>query len=81
MELNYNIDISKYKVIKDKDEQFNMLFYSGHPLFLIPDFSEYPEDIHLGILDYLEKINQKPVYDQDGGEVESHTIIEDSGLT
>ena len=69
-------------VIKTKEEQFDKFFYQGHPLFLIPDFNQYPEDIWLSYMDFLEKNHSCEVYDQDGGEILSYDIIDSTtGLT
>jgi hypothetical protein len=69
-------------VIKTKEEQFDKFFYQGHPLFLIPDFNQYPEDIWLSYMDFLEKNHSCEVYDQDGGEITSYDIIDSTtGLT
>ena len=69
-------------VIKTKEEQFDKFFYQGHPLFLIPDFNQYPEDIWLSYMDFLEKNHSCEVYDQDGGEILSYDIIDyTTGLT
>lgn len=73
--------INKNNIIKTESEQFDKFFYSGHPTFLIPEFSEYPEDIWLSFMSYLEKVNNKTIYDQDGGEITYHKIIDDTGLT
>jgi len=70
------------KVIKTEEEQFDTFFYQGHPLFLIPDFNEYPEDIWLSYMEYLENKNSNEIYDQDGGEVHSVEILDKTtGLT
>ena len=68
-------------VIKSDSEQFDKFFYQGHPVFLIPDFNQNEEDIWLGYLDYLES-KYGEIYDQDGGEITSHTVIDtNTGLT
>jgi hypothetical protein len=78
----YNVDLSTLEVIKDVDRQFDKFFYKGHPEFLIPDFSEYKDDIWTSYLDYLEKDLGKEVWDQDGGEITDNQIIdENTGLT
>jgi hypothetical protein len=77
----YNSTITG-NVIKTKEEQFDKFFYQGHPLFLIPDFNQYPEDIWLSYMDFLEKNHSCEVYDQDGGEILSYDIIDyTTGLT
>ena len=43
-QLNYNPTITE-RVLKTEEEQFDKFLYQGHPLFLIPDFNQYPEDI------------------------------------
>lgn len=79
---NYNPTITG-KVIKTKSEQIEKFFYQGHPLFLIPDFCPYPEDIWLSYLDFLEKNHSCEIYDQDGGEIDMSSIQvdESTGLT
>jgi hypothetical protein len=80
-QFNYNPILSG-RIIKEKDEQFDKFFYQGHPLFLIPDFSQYPEDIWLSYMSFLEKDYSCEVYDQDGGEVQDIQIINpNTGLT
>jgi len=80
-QFNYNPILSR-RIIKEKDEQFDKFFYQGHPLFLIPDFSQYPEDIWLSYMSFLEKDYSCEVYDQDGGEVQDIQIINpNTGLT
>jgi hypothetical protein len=80
-EFNYNPTITG-RVIKTKEEQFDTFFYQGHPLFLIPDFNQNPEDIWLSYMEFLEKNHSCEIYDQDGGEVHSIEIIdENTGLT
>lgn len=70
------------KIIKDDDEQFDKFFYQGHPLFLIPDFNQYPDDIWLSYIDFLERDMSCEIYDQDGGEVTTHIVIDkNTGLT
>jgi len=77
---NYNVNLTGLKVLKTDKEQ-SRFFGDGHPDFLIPDFSPEKEDIWLSFMDYLEKKNGS-IYDQDGGEVESNSIIDTStGLT
>ena len=80
-QFNYNPILSG-RIIKEKDEQFDKFFYQGHPLFLIPDFSQYPEDIWLSYMIFLEKDYSCEIYDQDGGEVQDIQIINpNTGLT
>lgn len=79
MKLEYNINLDNLEVIKNEENQFNLFFYQGHPLFVIPDFGEV-NDICLGFLDYLEKKSGE-IWDQDGGEITSHKIIGNDGLT
>lgn len=79
MKFEYNIDISNLAVIKDEEKQFDLFFYQGHPVFVIPDFGQ-ANDIWLGFLDYLERENGE-AWDQDGGEITSHKIIDSDGLT
>lgn len=81
-EFEYKVDITGKNVIKTDKEQFDKFFYSGHPIFLIPDFSTHKEDICLSFIYYLEKKNGKGLYDQDGGEITSHQVIDPlTGLT
>lgn len=78
--LTYNVNLTGLKVLKTDKEQ-NRFFGDGHPSFLIPDFSSFSEDIWLSFMSYLEKKNGA-IYDQDGGEVESNSIVDTStGLT
>jgi hypothetical protein len=78
----YNVDLSTLKVIKDVDRQFDKFFYKGHPEFLIPDFSNYKEDIWDSYLEYLEKDLGREIWDQDGGEIIEYQVIdEETGLT
>lgn len=79
MKKTLNYDISNYDIstaLKTKDAQFDKFYYSGHPLFLIPDFSEYPDDIWLSFLNFLEKNKGKNCYDNDGGEVIENTLLD-----
>ena len=70
------------RIIKTQEEQFDKFFYQGHPLFLIPDFNQYPEDIWLSYMEFLEKNHSCEIYEQDGGEVHSVEIIDSTtGLT
>lgn len=79
---NYNVDLTGLNVVMTNDEQHEKFFIHGHPNFLIPDFCETPEDICLVYLDYLEKKWSCEIYDQDGGEITTHQIIDaNTGLT
>jgi len=79
--LGYNIDLTGLKVLKTNQEQYNELFISGHPCFLIPTFNEYPSDIWTSYLDYLETIHGE-IWDQDGGEIVEYNVIDkETGLT
>lgn len=79
--LTYKPDLSKGIILKTNNEQHNF-FSLGHPCFLIPDFSNDKCDIWFSFMDYLEKINGEEIYDQDGGEIVSHEIINfATGLT
>lgn len=49
-QFNYTPTITG-RIIKTEDEQFDKFLYQGHPLFLIPDFFEYPEDIQLSYME------------------------------
>lgn len=79
----YTVDLNGLTVVKTKDEQYKNFFYSGHPCFLIPDFGyDTPQDIWIIFIDFLEKIRGEDIYNQDGGEIESYTIVnEETGLT
>jgi hypothetical protein len=74
-QLNYNPTITE-RVLKTEEEQFDKFFYQGHPLFLIPDFNQYPEDIWTSYMSFLEKNHSCEIYDQDGGDVHSVEIID-----
>lgn len=77
----YNPDLSGLVIIKDPQIQWNEFFTDGHPKFLIPDFNSTKVDIWLSFIDYLEK-NSKNIYDQDGGEIISNSVINtNTGLT
>lgn len=85
---NYTPNLAGLNIVKNETEQNNKFFYSGHPNFLIPDFTPktegYPqiEDIWTSYVTYLEKVKKKECYDQDGGEIISHSIIDIlTGLT
>lgn len=88
-EFNYTPNLSSLipgpqgpRIIRTKEEQFDKFFYQGHPLFLIPDFNQNPEDIWLSYMEFLEKNHSCEIYDQDGGEVHSVEIIDgNTGLT
>ena len=81
----YDPDLTGLKIIKTKQEQHDMFFYSGHPEFLIPDFSiDCPlQDIWTAYLDYLDLQSEDgEVFDQNGGEVSDRVILnEETGLT
>lgn len=80
-QFNYDPAITG-RIIKTKEEQFDKFFYQGHPLFLISDFNQYPEDIWLSYMEFLEKNHSCEIHDQDGGEVHSVEIINPTtGLT
>ncbi len=79
--LTYNVDLNNLKILNTEDEQHNF-FVHGHPVFLIPDFCKDPEDIWLSFMDYIEKVKEIEIYDQNGGEVYEHSIIDSkTGLT
>ena len=81
MVFNYTPDLSKYTILKTDEEQFEEFFISGHPNFLIPDFTPDIMDIDLGFLMYFEKTYGEP-YDSDGSEVYEYGIVdEETGLT
>jgi hypothetical protein len=83
-DFQYQPNLTGLIVIEDEQKQFDDFFYSGHPQFLIPNFSEHKKDIWLSFLSYLEKeYNEgEEVYDQDGGELSEQTIInKETGLT
>lgn len=78
---NYKVDISNLKVLTTSVEQ-SRFFASGHPMFLIPDFSLIKQDIWTSYMDFLEKQYNCEIYDQDGGEITHHSIIDqNTGLT
>ena len=77
--LTYNPDLKGKTIITDAQTQRNLVFGEGHPLFLIPDFNENPEDIWLAYEDYIEK-TLGAIYEQDGGEITSYKPIHPSGL-
>lgn len=79
---NYNVDLTGLNIVMTNDEQNQLFFVHGHPQFLIPDFFGSPGDIWTTYLDYLERKWDCEVYDQDGGEVTMHEIINtNTGLT
>jgi len=81
IQFNYTPNLTG-RILKTEDEQFDNFFYQGHPSFLIPDFNQYPDDIWLSYLSFLEKNHSCEIYDQDGGEITSHQIIDyNTGLT
>lgn len=78
----YTPDLSGKTILKTAAEQYDLFFKYGHPLFLIPDFSEDKVDIWLSFLDYIEKQIGQEVQDQDGGEIMEENIIDiETGLT
>ena len=80
--LNYQPNLNSLDIIKDEISQHREFFISGHPHFLIPDFNSGLAEIWISFLDYLEKEKDQEVYDQDGGEITSHRIINSqTGLT
>ena len=70
----YNPNITGLTIITDPNKQYDLLFSDGHPRFLIPDFNAEPTDIWLSYEDYIEK-TLGAIYDQNGGEITSHTPI------
>jgi hypothetical protein len=79
-QFDYNPRITG-RVIKTEKEQFEF-FMQGHPQFLIPDFYPNADDIWITYMVYLEKLNSKDLWDQDGGEVHSYQILDqNTGLT
>lgn len=79
MELNYTPNLTGLTIVTDTNKQIELVFGEGHPLFLIPDFNQYPEDIWLSYEDYIE-VKYGRIYDQNGGEIISYTPIDNSGL-
>ena len=78
MTKTFDYDISNYDIstaLKTKESQFNKFYYSGHPDFMIPDFSNIPNDIWDSFISFLEK-EKGDVYDQDGGDFISETILD-----
>lgn len=81
-EFNYRPDLSDMKIIKTDVEQHNKFFYKGHPEFLIPEFSNESDDIWIIYGDYLKRVKESEIYDEDGGEITYHKVINKStGLT
>jgi hypothetical protein len=79
MTKTFTYDISNYDIstaLKTKEDQFGSFYYSGHHEFMIPDFSNSTCDIWLSFLNFLEKENNKEVYDQDGGEIIENEILD-----
>jgi len=76
----YTPNLTGLTIVTDPDKQQDLVFVHGHPRFLIPDFSPVPTDIWLSYEDYIEK-TYEPIYDQNGGEILSETLIDNSGLT
>lgn len=76
--LNYKINLSGLNVVKH--DLHNAFFYKGHPEFLIPDFDPNPVDIWISFMNYLERTSNKEIYDQDGGEISSHSLLDTNGL-
>lgn len=81
-QFNYKPDLSNVRVVNTSSEQ-QKFFVDGHPNFLIPDFAICPTDIWLSYMDFLEdQVILGEIYDQDGGEITSHHIIDrNTGLT
>lgn len=64
------------------EEQHEKFFIHGHPNFLIPDFCAVKADIWVSYLDYLNVEWDCNVYDDEGGEITSHEVIDaTTGLT
>ena len=79
---NYTPNVTGLRTLKTEKEQNENFFYDGHPVFLIPDFSTQPGDIWLIYMDFLEKDMDCEIWDQDGGEITSHSIMDaNTGLT
>lgn len=78
-QMNYTPNLTGLTIITDPNAQHSLFFCHGHPKFLIPDFNAEPTDIWLSYEDYLEK-TYGPIYDQNGGEIVSHSPIGNGGL-
>ena len=79
--LNYTPNLTGLTILKTKDEQ-KSFFWDGHPQFLIPDFYKEKCDIWISFIEYLQRINNKEIFDQDGGEIYENEIINsETGLT
>ena len=82
MKINYQVNLDNLKVIKNKSEQSDLFFSSGHPQFLISDFCAIKSDICTSFLDFIERKNGIEIWDQDGGEITSYDVINvTTGLT
>jgi hypothetical protein len=80
----YTPDLSKVTVHKTQEEQDLILWCSGHPDFLIPDFNPKLEDIWTSFMTWYERemLNGDQIFDQNGGEVRNSAIIDPTtGLT
>ena len=78
--INYTPDLTGLNIIKDYIQQNDLLFYKGHPDFLIPDFNSEPCDLWLSFLDYVESTLGIEIFDQNGGAITEH-IVAASGKT
>ena len=87
MELNFKPNFTGLTIVTDPND-INEFFRDGHPCFSIPGFSggsgvgsfTGPVDIWLGYQDYLESIKGSPIYDQNGGEILGHTVLNSLGF-
>ncbi|HWY36543.1 MAG TPA: hypothetical protein VNX68_18010 [Nitrosopumilaceae archaeon] len=78
---NYVPNLNGLRIINTEEEQLSSFFQHGHPEFLIPDFNPEKLDIWISYLDFLEANKGIEIYDQDGGEIISNEIIDETGLT
>jgi hypothetical protein len=76
----YTPNLTGLTIISNPQKQNELFFFDGHPKFLIPDFNAEPTDIWISYEDYIDKRFGK-IYDQNGGEILSHKIINQNGLT
>ncbi len=76
----YNIDLYELDIIDTEHGQLDAYFQFGHVKCLIPDFFPEPAELCDSFQDYIEQ-KYGSIYDQDGGEVISHRIINSDGLT
>lgn len=76
----YTPNLTGLTIISNPQKQHELFFFDGHPKFLIPDFNQEPTDIWISYEDYIDKAFGA-IFDQNGGEILSHKIINQNGLT